>query len=108
MKNIYLTESQKGKLRYAGRRLDEETEKDLLIIMEDGRTKSEAVDHLSNGTVVYEKNDFAKFFNQYMDEWDCDEEERAEYKKMIENNKPVFDWGVVDYENKTYFIDYVL
>lgn len=49
MKNIYLTESQKRKLSYAGKRIDEETEKELLIIMEDNCTKSEAVDHLSTG-----------------------------------------------------------
>lgn len=109
MKNIYLTEEQKRKLSYAGKRLDEETEKELLIIMEDNCTKSEAVDHLSNGTVVYEKEEFEKFFDQYMNEWNCDEEE-AEYKKMIESNEPINinDWGVVEYEGKTYLISYVL
>ena len=110
MENIYLTESQKRKLSYAGKRINEETEKELLIIMEDNCTKNEAVDHLSNGTVVYEKNDFVKFFEQYMDEWDCDEEERAEYKKMIESNEPmnINDWGVVEFEGNTYLISYVL
>lgn len=29
-------------------------------------------------------------------------------KKMIETNKPAFDWGVVEYEGKTYLISYVL
>lgn len=105
---MYLTEEQKRKLSYAGKRLDEETEKELLIIMEDNCTKSEAVDHLSNGTVVYEKEEFVKFFDQYMDEWDVEEEDQEEYKKMIDTNKPVFDWGVVEYEGITYFIDYVL
>lgn len=33
--------------------------------------------------------------------------DREEYKKMIESNKPAFDWGVVEYEGITYFIDYV-
>lgn len=105
---MYLTEEQKRKLSYAGKRLDEETEKELLIIMEDNCTKSEAVDHLSNGTVVYEKEEFVKFFDQYMDEWDVEEEDQEEYKKMIETSKPAFDWGVVEYEGITYFIDYVL
>ena len=51
---------------------------------------------------------FEKFFDQYMDEWDVEEEDQEEYKKMIETNKPAFDWGVVEYEGITYFIDYVL
>lgn len=40
-------------------------------------------------------------------EWDVEEEDREEYKKMIESNKPAFDWGVVEYEGITYFVDYV-
>lgn len=43
-----------------------------------------------------------------MNEWDVEEEDREEYKKMIDTNKPVFDWGVVEYEGTVYFIDYVL
>lgn len=105
---MYLTESQKRKLSYAGKRLDEETEKELLVIMEDNCTKSEAVDHLSNGTVVYEKEEFEKFFDQYMNEWDVEEEDQEEYKKMIETSKPAFDWGVAEYDGKTYLISYVL
>lgn len=105
---MYLTKEEKNKIIYSGKRIDEETEKSMEIIMEDRHTKKEAVAYLCNGTIIYEKEEFGKFFEQYMGEWDCDEEERAEYKKMIENNKPVFDWGIVNYENKTYFIDYVL
>lgn len=104
---MYLTEEQKRKLSYAGKRLDEETEKELLIIMEDNHTKKEAVDYLCNGSVVYEKEEFEKFFDQYMNEWDVEEEDREEYKKMIESNKPAFDWGVVECDGVTYFIDYV-
>lgn len=56
---------------------------------------------------MYEKEEFVKFFEQYMNEWDVEEEDQEEYKKMIGTNKPVFDWGVVEYEGVTYFIDYV-
>lgn len=105
---MYLTEEQKRKLSYAGKRLDDETEKKLEIIMEDNHTKKEAVDYLCNGSAVYEKEEFEKFFDQYMNEWDVEEEDREEYKKMIDTNKPVFDWGVVEYEGITYFIDYIL
>lgn len=107
MKNIYLTKAQELNLKYAGLDLGDETEKKLEIIMEDNHTKKEAVDYLCNGSVVYEKEEFVKFFDQYMDEWDVEEEDQEEYKKMIESNKPAFDWGVVEYEGITYFIDYV-
>lgn len=107
---MYLTKAQKLNLKYAGLDLGDETEKKLEIIMEDNHTKKEAVDYLCNGSAVYEKEEFEKFFDQYMNEWDCDEEEEAEYKKMIESNEPINinDWGVVEYEGKTYLISYVL
>lgn len=105
---MYLTKAQKLNLKYAGLDLGDETEKKLEIIMEDSYTKKEAVDYLCNGSAVYEKEEFEKFFDQYMDEWDVEEEDQEEYKKMIETNKPAFDWGVVEYEGITYFIDYVL
>lgn len=108
MKNIYLTKTQELNLKYAGLNIDEKTEKKLLIIMEDNHTKKEAVDYLCNGSTVEEKEDFVEFFDQYMKEWEVEEEDREEYKKMIETNKPAFDWGVAEYEGKTYFIDYVL
>lgn len=77
MKNIYLTKAQELNLKYAGLDLGDETE------------------------------EFEKFFDQYMNEWDVEEEDREEYKKMIESNKPAFDWGVVECDGVTYFIDYV-
>lgn len=92
MKNIYLTKAQELNLKYAGLDLGDETEKKLEIIMEDNHTK---------------KEEFEKFFDQYMNEWDVEEEDREEYKKMIESNKPAFDWGVVECDGVTYFIDYV-
>lgn len=66
MKNIYLTKAQELNLKYAGLDLGDETEKKLEIIMEDNHTKKEAVDYLCNGSVVYEKEEFEKFFDQYM------------------------------------------
>ena len=105
---MYLTKAQKLNLKYAGLDLGDETEKKLEIIMEDSHTKKEAVDYLCNGSAVYEKEEFVKFFEQYMNEWDVEEEDQEEYKKMIDTNKPVFDWGVVEYEGTVYFIDSVL
>ena len=83
MKNIYLTKAQELNLKYAGLDLGDETEKKLEIIMEDNHTKKEAVDYLCNGSVVYEKEEFVKFFDQYMNEWDVEEEDREEMKKNI-------------------------
>lgn len=104
---MYLTGDEKRKIKYAGLELSPETEKKLMVVMEDNHTKKEAVDYLCNGSAVYEKEEFVKFFDQYMNEWDVEEEDQEEYKKMIDTNKPVFDWGVVEYEGITYFIDYV-
>lgn len=104
---MYLTGDEKRKIKYAGLELSPETEKKLMVVMEDNHTKKEAVDYLCNGSAVYEKEEFVKFFEQYMNEWDVEEEDQEEYKKMIDTNKPVFDWGVVEYEGVTYFVDYV-
>lgn len=80
----------------------------LEILMMDGCTKSEAEKHLQNGTVVFESEDFEKHFESYMDEWDIDDEERAEYRRMIDEKKPAADWGVVEHNGKTWYISYVL
>lgn len=81
---------------------------DLEILMMDRCTRSEAEKHLKNGTVVFEGEDFEKHFDGYMDEWDIDEEGRAEYRAMIDDKKPVADWGIVEHEGKTWYIMYVL
>lgn len=38
--------------------------KEIEVIMEDSHTKKEAVDYLCNGSAVYEKEEFEKFFDQ--------------------------------------------
>lgn len=80
----------------------------LEVLMMDGCTKSEAEKHLQRGTTVFDGEDFEKHFESYMDEWDIDEEERAEYRRMIDEKKPVADWGVVEHNGKTWYISYVL
>lgn len=81
---------------------------DLEIMMMDGCTKSEAEKHLKNGSVLFEGEEFEKNFDSYMDEWGIDEDERAEYKAMIDDKNPVDDWGIVEHEGKTWYIMYVL
>lgn len=80
----------------------------LEILMMDRCTRSEAEKHLKNGTVVFEGEDFENHFDSYMDEWDIDEDERAEYKAMIDEKKPATDWGIVEHEGKTWYIMYCL
>ena len=87
--------------------------KEIEILMEDRCTKLEAERHLKNGTTVYD--DFEENFDLYMEEWKescCDEEEFqkmvSDYKKMIETGNPVTDWGVVELDGKTYYIQYML
>ncbi|MCM1387334.1 MAG: hypothetical protein NC231_08410 [Bacillus sp. (in: Bacteria)] len=80
----------------------------LDILMLDGCTKSEAEKHLQRGTTVFESDDFENHFDDYMNEWGIDEGERTEYRHMIDEKKPVQDWGIVQHEGKTWYIMYVL
>ena len=83
-------------------------EKEIEILMMDRCTKSEAENLLQNGTTVFDGEDFKSNFDRYMDDWDADDEERAQYKAMIDQKKPVPDWGIVEDEGKTYYIMYSL
>lgn len=81
---------------------------DIDVLMIDGCTKTEAEKHIKNGSVVFEGKDFEQHFEEYMDEWDIDEKERAEYRDMIDEKKPMTNWGIVEHEGKTWYIMYVL
>lgn len=80
----------------------------LEILMMDRCTKAEAEKHLKNGSVVFDGDDFEKHFESYMDEWDIEGGEKEEYRQMIDNKKPITDWGIVEHEEKTWYIMYVL
>lgn len=82
--------------------------KDIELLMLDGCTQAEAEKHLQRGTAVFEADDLAAHFAEYMEEWDVDEEEQAAYKEMLDSKKPLPDWGVVEQGGKVYFIQYVL
>ena len=79
---------------------------EIKILMMDGCTESEAKKHLERGTMVY--SDMAENFDKYAEEWQLDEEEREAIRNMIDNKEPAQDWGVVEIDGKTYFIQYVL
>ena len=80
--------------------------KDIDILMMDGCTEAEARKHLERGAIVFE--DFEENFEMYMQEWNIDSADRAEYERMINEKIPVMDWGVVEHDGKTYYIGYVL
>lgn len=82
--------------------------KDFEILMLDKCTESEAKKYLKKGTVVFESEDFENHFDDYMDEWDISEEDRNEFKAMIDEKKPVTDWSIVEHDDKIYYIMYAL
>lgn len=81
-------------------------ERELEILMKDGCTKHDAEKHLKNGCIIFD--DFEENFEKYMEEWDVDEDDIPMYRKMIDKKIPVPDWGVVEENENTYYIMYVL
>ena len=88
-------------------------EMEIEILMEDRCTRAEAERHLKNGTVIFE--DFEENFDKYMEEWKDPAEDSEDYiemveryRNMIETGNPVADWGVVEKNEKTYYIMYAL
>ena len=79
---------------------------EIKILMTDGCTESEAKKHLERGAMVY--SDLPENFERYAEEWQLDEEEREAIKSMIDTKESAQDWGVVEIDGKTYFIQYVL
>lgn len=78
------------------------------VLKMDGCTEREAKKHLENGTIVFEDIDFEKNLEIYLDEWNIEEEEKAEYRKMVAEKKPLTDWGIVEDGERTYYIQYCL
>lgn len=83
-------------------------EKDIEILMKDGCTREEAEKHLSLGTVVFDERDFRDNFSNYMEEWGVEDGDQQPYREMLGKKKPLPDWGVVEYKDAVYFIEYVL
>lgn len=81
-------------------------ERKIELLMMDRCTKSEAEKHLKNGSTIFE--DFEENIESYLDEWDIEEEDKDEYRKMVTDKIPARDWGVVEDNGKTYYIMYVL
>ena len=81
-------------------------EREIELLMLDRCTKSEAEKHLKNGSTIFE--DFEENIESYLDEWNIEEEDKNESRKMVTDKIPVRDWGIVEDNEKTYYIMYVL
>lgn len=84
-------------------------EKEIEILIKDRCTRAEAEKLLKNGSTVYE--DLEENLEKYLDEWKyLDEEDNFtdSVKKMVETKQPMVDWGIVNDNGKTYYIEYVL
>ena len=83
-------------------------EKAIEILMADGCTKKGAENYLKNGASIYE--DLEERLDFYLNEWGtlCDDNFLEGIRKMVETKKPFTDWGVVEMDGKTYYIEYVL
>ena len=83
-------------------------EKNVEILMEDHCTRKEAERFLENNTVVYPLDDFTEHFDQFMEDWQEDEEGIKAYKKMLETKDPMEGYSFVEYDGKEYLINYCL
>ena len=81
-------------------------EREIELLMLDKCTKLEAEKHLKNGSTIFE--DFEENIESYLDEWNIEEEDKDEYRKMVIDKIPANDWGIVEDNGKTYYIMYVL
>ena len=81
-------------------------EREIELLMLDRCTKSESEKHLKNGSTIFE--DFEENIESYLNEWNIEEEDKNEYRKMVTDKIPVRDWGIVEDNEKTYYIMYVL
>lgn len=92
--------------RYLGMKDKDWIEKRVGIIMEDNRSENDAIEALRNQTSIYEAEEFEEDFDIYMNDFDCDEEQKEEYWQMIKTKKPLSGWGFVKKDGKEYFIHY--
>lgn len=94
---------------YLKNKEDKNMMKDIEVLMMDGCTKTEAERFLKNGTIVLDKEDFSSGFENYMTDWSVEtEEEKQKYRAMIDDKKPLQDWGIVEHDGATYYIMYRL
>lgn len=76
------------------------------ILIKDGCTRYDAERHMKNGTLIYEKEEFMKNADEYLNY--MEEEEKEEFLEQIKNDIPPVDWGITEYEGEKYLIQYSL
>lgn len=79
---------------------------DFEILKETGMTDYDAKKHLERGTTVY--RDFEEHLEDYIEEFDSDEEGKEAIREMVRTGKPMPDWDVVDHNGHKYYICYCL
>lgn len=79
-------------------------QKFIEILKMDGLSEDEAVKHYENGTIIFD--DLEENFENYT----ATEPEyyKEALKNMIDTKEPMDDWGIVQSDNKTYYIIYKL
>lgn len=82
-------------------------EKEIEILMRDNCTRAEAEKHLKRGAVIYEDLT-EKTLESYFEDWTVEEEYQEELRRMVKEGIPAKDWGVVNMDGKTYYIEYAL
>lgn len=86
----------------------QERVKTLVYILENnGYSQNEISNLIFNGTMTYEKEEFIRFFDDYMKEWNCDTAEIESFRNMIEYDDCPIDWFVEEFDDKTYYLNIV-
>lgn len=76
-------------------------EKKIAILMEDKCTMQEATKYVDSTTVTfYTKSELLEELNYW--------EDADEIKQMVETQKALSDWSIVEYEGEIYYISYYL
>lgn len=82
---------------------------DLDILIKAGWSKKQSEQHLKRGTTVFEEIDLREHFSSYLEEMGfVSEDEKTNFRQMLDSKKPMVDWGVVEFDGKYYFVEYVL
>ena len=76
------------------------------VLMSDGCTFEEAADYIEAGAVVFLGVDFENHLENYMAEWELEEDHRAELREMVRTGKAAKGWGVVNEDGEKYYIMY--
>ena len=84
-------------------------EQKIAILMEDKCTMQEAKNYVDkNNAAIFTASELLEEVKYWKLEDEDPEACEAEYLNMINNKKPLPDWGIVDYEGTTYYIGYIL